>query len=63
MPWPRFATILSATILEADPALAAERAERARSTQDVFSFDSRGRVEEPSWRRRRQVMPSGFWRR
>ena len=40
MPWPRFATILSATILQADPALAAERAERARSTQDVFSFDS-----------------------
>jgi hypothetical protein len=40
MPWPRFATILSATILEADPALAAERAERARSTQDVFAFDS-----------------------
>jgi hypothetical protein len=40
MPWPRFAKILSATILEADPALAAERAERARRTQDVFSFDS-----------------------
>ncbi|HEY6688548.1 MAG TPA: hypothetical protein VI094_20325 [Propionibacteriaceae bacterium] len=40
MPWPRFAKILSATILEANPALAAERAERARSTQDVFSFDS-----------------------
>jgi hypothetical protein len=31
---------LSATILEADPELAAERAERARSSQDVFSFDS-----------------------
>ena len=40
MPWPRFATLLSAAILQADPALAAERAERARSTQDVFSFDS-----------------------
>jgi hypothetical protein len=40
MPWPRFAKILSATIIEADPALAAERAERARTTQDVFSFDS-----------------------
>ena len=40
MPWPRFSKILSATILEADPALAAERAERARTTQDVFSFDS-----------------------
>jgi hypothetical protein len=40
MPWPRFATILSATILEADPAHAAERVERARHTKDVFSFDS-----------------------
>jgi hypothetical protein len=40
MPWPRFAKILSAAIVEADPALAAERAERARSSQDVFSFDS-----------------------
>jgi hypothetical protein len=40
MPWPRFAKILSATILEANPALAAEWAERARSMQDVFSFDS-----------------------
>ena len=40
MPWPRFVKILSATILEADPAQAAERTERARTTQDVFSFDS-----------------------
>ena len=40
MPWPRFAKILTATILEADPALAAERVERARVSQDVFSFDS-----------------------
>jgi hypothetical protein len=40
MPWPRFAKILSATILEADPELATERAERARSSQEVFSFDS-----------------------
>ena len=40
MPWPRSAKILSAAILQADPALAAERAERARSTQDVFSLDS-----------------------
>ncbi|HET6758699.1 MAG TPA: hypothetical protein VFH20_05415 [Propionibacteriaceae bacterium] len=30
MPWPRFATILPAAIAEADPALAAERAERVR---------------------------------
>ena len=40
MPWPRFAKLLAATILEVDPALAAERAERARAAQDVFSFDS-----------------------
>ncbi len=40
MPWLRFAKILSAAILDADPALAAERAGRARTTQDVFSFDS-----------------------
>ena len=40
MPWPRFATLLSATILQADPAAAAQRVERARVTQDVFSFDS-----------------------
>src|SRR4029453_16377924 len=40
MPWPRFATLLSASIAEADPALVAERAERARHSQDVFAFDS-----------------------
>jgi hypothetical protein len=40
MPWPRFATILSATIAEADPVVAAERAERARHSRDVFSFES-----------------------
>lgn len=40
MPWPRFAKILAATIVEADPALAAARAERARGSQDVSSFDS-----------------------
>jgi hypothetical protein len=40
MPWPRFAKILSAAILQADPVLAAERAARARATQDVFSLDS-----------------------
>jgi hypothetical protein len=40
MPWPRFVKILSATILQADPAQGAERTERARTTQDVFSFDS-----------------------
>src|SRR4029450_8135302 len=42
MPWPRFTKILSAAVLEADPALAAERAQRARTAQDVFSFDSEG---------------------
>jgi hypothetical protein len=40
MPWPRLATILSAAIVEADPALAAERAERVRHSHDVFAFDS-----------------------
>ena len=45
MPWPRFATILSATIVEADPALAAERAERAGSSQDVFGLRLRRRAE------------------
>jgi hypothetical protein len=40
LPWPRFATVLSAAVLQADPALAAERAQRARTAQDVFSFDS-----------------------
>ena len=30
MPWPRFAKILSAAVLEAEPALAAERARRTR---------------------------------
>ena len=40
MPWPRFATILAAAILEADPALANQRAARAKATQDVFAVDS-----------------------
>ena len=31
MPWPRFRRILDAAILDADPELAAERAERART--------------------------------
>jgi hypothetical protein len=34
MPWPRFAKILSAAILDADPALAGARAELARAAQD-----------------------------
>ena len=40
MPWPRFRKILAAAVLEADPELAAERAERARSSQDVYGFGS-----------------------
>jgi Domain of unknown function (DUF222) len=40
MPWPRFRKILDAAVLDADPELAAERAERARTSQDVYSFDS-----------------------
>ena len=45
MPWPRFAKILTATILEADPALAAERVERARSQPGCVQFRLRRRVE------------------
>jgi hypothetical protein len=40
MPWPRFRKILAAAVLDADPELAAERAERARRSQDVYCFDS-----------------------
>ena len=40
MPWPRFVKILTAAILDPDPALAAERAKRAQAAQDVFTFDS-----------------------
>jgi hypothetical protein len=40
MPWPRFATILAAAILEADPALANQQAARAKAAQDVFALDS-----------------------
>jgi hypothetical protein len=40
MPWPRFRRILTAAILDADPELAAQRAERARTAQDVLAFDS-----------------------
>ena len=40
MTWSRFRRILAAAILDADPEAAAERAERARTAQGVFSFDS-----------------------
>ena len=40
MPWPRFRRILDAAVLDADPDLADQRAERARTSQDVYSFDS-----------------------
>ena len=40
MPWPRFATILAAAILEADPTLANQQRMRAKATQDVFAVDS-----------------------
>lgn len=36
--WSRFQRVLGAAILDADPDLAAERAENARRQQDVFSF-------------------------
>jgi len=35
LPWARFQRVLAAAVLEADPALAAERAERARTERDV----------------------------
>lgn len=39
LPWARFQRILAAAVLEADPASAAERAERARTERDVTAFD------------------------
>jgi hypothetical protein len=38
--WPRFQRILTAAVLEADPELAAERAERARTAREVWLSDS-----------------------
>src|SRR5918998_132628 len=40
MPWPRFRKILDAAVLDADPDLGEERAERARTSQGVYGFDS-----------------------
>ena len=40
VPWGRFQRILTAAVLDADPALAAERDERARRTRDVWATDS-----------------------
>jgi hypothetical protein len=40
LPWGRFRRILSAAILDADPALAEQRAERARRQRDVWAYDS-----------------------
>jgi hypothetical protein len=40
LPWGRFRRILAAAILDADPALAEQRAERARRQRDVWSYDS-----------------------
>jgi hypothetical protein len=62
MPWPRFATILAAAILEADPALANQRAVRARATQDVFAFDSEDGLK-PLWPGPPLGMRCGSWRR
>ena len=50
MPWPRFATILAAAIVEADPTLAEQRAERAKAAQDVFAVDSEDGLK-PLWPR------------
>ena len=46
LPWGRFRRILSAAILDADPALAEQRAERARKQRDVWAYRFRGRVED-----------------
>jgi hypothetical protein len=40
LPWGRFQRILTAAVLDADPALAAEREERARRARDVWAADS-----------------------
>ncbi len=40
LPWGRFRRILAAAILDADPALAEQRAERARKQRDVWATDS-----------------------
>jgi hypothetical protein len=40
LPWGRFRRILGAAVLDADPALAAERQERARRLRDVWATDS-----------------------
>jgi hypothetical protein len=40
VPWPRFAKILAAAIIEADPALAAERELQARTEREVYATQS-----------------------
>jgi len=40
LPWGRFRRILAAAVLDADPALAAERQEQARRLRDVWATDS-----------------------
>ena len=62
MPWPRFRTILAAAVLDADPDMAADRAERARTAQDVYSFDSEVGLK-PLWPKRRRGMRCGLWPR
>ena len=39
LPWGRFQRVLLAAVLEADPTLAADRAERARTSRDVTVHD------------------------
>ena len=46
MPWPRFATILAAAILEADPALANQRADAGQGDAGCVCFRLRGRLED-----------------
>lgn len=40
LPWARFGRVLQAAVLQADPALAAERAEQARQARGVWAYPS-----------------------
>lgn len=40
VPWPRFQKLIAAAVIDADPAAAAEREQRARTDRDVWSCDT-----------------------
>lgn len=40
LPWPRFQKLIAAAVIDADPAAAAEREQRARTDRDVWSCDT-----------------------